>query len=308
MALIQPINNIIRTMLAINEGNESAALSYFGVTKSNNLISNQYSFLDKVCGVGCVAENNSNSFVGGLLTTPDSADIKTRTIINEAMGISYGLVESISFIATNSLSAISALSEDVSTDAILDSNGINNIRSNFTEGVSVMKDALSEVFSGVTRIAVNARKSFNEILGENSLYSNLITNAVAGASLLYNIDHINKFVNNSHNIISEASNTNNIFNRSDNVLFGTLDLQENSIDMFIKLQKFNKEASNVFTLSNPTLFKNTTEYIDTALKAIALPISEGKIHLNEDMTNTFNFAINSISALYDQYMQDYNRI
>ena len=111
MALIQPINNIIRTMLAINEGNESAALSYFGVTKSNNLISNQYSFLDKVCGVGCVAENNSNSFVGGLLTTPDSADIKTRTIINEAMGISYGLVESISFIATNSLSAISALSD-----------------------------------------------------------------------------------------------------------------------------------------------------------------------------------------------------
>ena len=78
--------------------------------------------------------------------------------------------------------------------------------------------------------------------------------------------------------------------------------------MFIKLQKFNKEASNVFTLSNPTLFKNTTEYIDTALKAIALPISENKIHLNKDMESTFNFAIDSISALYDQYMQDYNRI
>lgn len=292
-------------MLAINEGNESAALSFFGVTKSNNLLSNQYSFLDKVSGISCVAEN---SFTGGLLTTPDSADIKTRTIVNEAMGIGYGLVESISFIATNSLSAISALSEDISSDAILNSKGINNIRSNFTEGVSVMKDALSEVFSGITRIAVNARKTFNEILGENSLYSNLITNAVAGASLLYNIDHINKFTTTNHNIISEAFNTNDIFNRSDNVLFGTLDLQENSIDMFIKLQKFNKEASNVFTLSNPTLFRNTTDYIDTSLKAIALPISEGNIHLNKDMYNTFNFAIDSISALYDQYIQDYNRI
>lgn len=297
MALVQSLNIVFNTITLVNENKDTEAASNLGIK-----IKKSYSgsFLDKVTEL-----SESKAHTGGLIVTPDSKSINLKELLSKEMDLSYTLTESISMLAANSISILSTLSEDISgSNALLDSNQMLNVRNTLTEGCVTVKDALINVFSNSTNLVKAIKKSFTDILGESSIYTNLITNAVIGANMLYNINKISSFTNDNIEYINESMNTSDVYNRADNILFSTLDLQENLAKTYIEMYKFDNGMSTMLE-NNDNILKDISDYISLAIDKVAKPIAENKIPLKSNiLIESYNIAVESIAALYDQYIQD----
>ena len=303
MALVQPLDKTVKIMVAVNEGKESEALSALGLNSKSDLGANEL-FLNKICGLSSIYEN---TYPGGLLATPDTKKTSIKDIASVSMDINYALAESVSMVSASSVSSFGLLCEDNGSTPLFNDTEMKNIEFGLTEGLSVIKDALTNVFTGIATLNKKARKIFGDILDENNIYATLIPNAISGANILFNISKLNKYTSSNKTNLNESMNVANVTTKfsPDTMLFGVLNLQENLINTYRDIAKFDTDVACSLNEDNSEMLKTVKDYIDGALKCIAVPICEGKMGLkNEELKSAFNFAITNISALYDQYLQD----
>ena len=302
MAIVQSLTKTLETVSLINENRDNEAVASLGLKAKSKFAG---SFLERVAQVASTLSEN-RIHTGGLMVTPDSKSINTKNIVNENMNISYVLTESMSMIAANSISMISTLSEDVAgTNAILNSDQMNNIKTTLLEGCDTSKDALIKVFANSTDLAKNAKRTFSKILGESSVYNDLMTNALLGANLLYTVNKVNSYTDENAHAISEAMNVSDMVNRCDDVLFGTLDLQENLIKTYMDMYTFDKNISNMLNENNSNVLSDVSDYISMSIEKVAKPLAYKQVTLKSDvLAEAANVAIESIVSLYDQYAQD----
>ena len=298
--ITRPLNDTLYIIKSINEGREFNAFSSLGLNSKINL--NQIpgaTFIAKVMGISAMKNNNYESSI--LTESFDkSFDFQKNTVAN-VLDLHYILTESISMAVANSISSLSVLSEN--NDPLFSENGMDNIKDTLTEGVIVMRDALENVFSGISALNKKARAMFSDLLGEDNIYAELIPNAIMGANTLLSIDKIVKYKDSNMKAITEATNSFNASSRADDILYSVLSLQENLIKMFNVESKFNRELLNIFNENNTNFTSDVSNYIATSLDQIAIPLMESDLNSN-DLSNAYNTAITSISALYDQYIQD----
>ena len=318
MALIQPLDKTLDIIIAINSGNESEAASQLGMTCSGSAEGD--SFLAKVVAVA----GNANSYHnGGVLVTPDTKSITCKELTSDALELSYALTESVSMIVANSITAIQSISEDTTlpdetsddgnNNAPLNSDMMNNIKDNMKDGLITIKDALVDVFANTAKLNLKATEMFKKALmdggSSKELYVSLVGNAVTASGMLYGINKINEYKNNNSGNLSEAMNTTNVIHRADDILFSTLNLQENLIDLYTNLNSLNiKAAALIESVEMPSTdsgdpLANASEFISVAIEKVAKPLASAS--LSNELGATFEKAVIAIASLYDEYLQDY---
>lgn len=325
MPLIQPIDKTLEIISMINAGNEREAANACGINCDSNVKGD--SFLDKVVTVASLIENDRPSNNGGILVTPDTKTISNKEIVADALELPYALAESVSMIVANSISALSTLSEDSEitsedeetgeSDAPLSSDEMDNIKHNMTTGLVAVKDALIDVFANTSKIHIKVCDMMKKALSENGsskeLYVSLTGNAISGAGIIYAISKMNEFSNENSDNIAEALDTSNVFMRADNILFSTLNLEENLIKLYLNMRKFNNGVVNILESSempssdSATSLASASEFLTIAVDQIAKDILEnnnGAYASSDEVKNTFEKGVACIAALYDEFLQD----
>ena len=303
MSMLKDLKNTLYIMKSINEGNEFNALSSLGLNSKINLnnIPNA-TLVSKIMGISALKNVN---YENGILTESfDKSFDSQKNNMSTLLDLHYIVTESVSMAVANSISSLSILSENVEGEAVIDN--MDNVNDTLTEGVIVMRDALENVFTGVAALNKKARKLFGELLGEDNIYTDLISNAIVGANTLYSIDKIVKYKTDNMKSINESTNSFDALTRADDILHSALTLEENLIKMFNVESKFNREMLTAFNEDNTNLASDVSNYFDVAIQNIAIPIAEGQIDISDssELTNAYNTAITNISALYDQYILD----
>lgn len=298
--LIQPLNKVLNVIRTINEGNDMEALASLNLkpkSKSNQKPVGE-SFLEKIASI----QESKDYHNGSILITGKSKADYTKDAISENLDIIYSLTEDTSMITAGSIGAFLELSENI--NPILTPNGSNNIRTTFNEGLNIIGDYTYDVFSSIHNMSNLISSIVNESIS-SSKYRTLAENALAGVNELIEISKTKEFTSLNNNIISEANNLNDINRRADDILFNTLDLQENLIKHLHSIHTFNNSFTNSISESANKL-KSLSDYMQSTITKVAIPISEGMVVLkSKELREPFNNAVCSIASLYDEYIQDY---
>ena len=321
MALIQPLNKTIEVINAINAGNDTEAASMLGLN-CNRESSSGGSFLERVTEVAASGESHN----GGVLVTPETKTISNKELVADALELPYAVAESISILVGNAITALSTLAEEdefaepdeegnVDSEPPIDNEGVENIKNTMTDGLNVAQDALVDVFATTAKLNIKARELFKSAMESNGsskdLYVSLVGNAVTGAGILYAISKISDFSNDNAENVEESMDATNVMQRADDILFATLNLQENLIDLCIQMNKFNNNVINLLEeaiempdVSSGTL-EDASEFISMAIEKIATPVSDNEGMLKGEIKSTFDKAVSCVAALYDEYIQDF---
>ena len=305
--LVQPLNKILSVVQLINEGKDIDAISSLSLKANDKNYSG--SLFDRMLQLSeAIGEGQVHS--GALLVSQDAKMDSVKDILSEDMQLGYNLAQDISFIVANSVSEISSLTEMKNSDGkvIIEEANMKNVKDTMTDGLIVMRDALSEVFSSAAKMAKKASEVLSEAFAnDKNDYATLMSNAIAGANMLVTISKLNSYAQNNAKLLAESANTDiDILNNSDNVLFNTLDLQESFINTCIGMKRFNEAFTARLSNKEDSAMQDLSEYLATAIERIAMPICEGKIAIkNSEIANAYNRAMLDVAALYDEYLQDY---